>query len=87
MKTLPIVWKRLVKDGQTCTRCGDTFGHLQAAVTRLQDALRPLGITPTLQVQAIDEAEFQAEPSESNRIWIAGRPMESQLVEPATHPG
>lgn len=24
MTTLPITWKRLVKDGQTCQRCGST---------------------------------------------------------------
>lgn len=79
MKTLPIVWKRLVKDGQTCNRCGDTLQQLEAALPKLQAALRPLGIEPTLQAQSIDDRTFKAEPAESNRIWIAGRPMEDWL--------
>jgi len=29
--------------------------------------------------QAIDEAAFRADPSESNRIWIAGKPLEEWL--------
>ena len=79
MKTLPIVWKRLLKDGQTCNRCGNTLQQLEAALAKLQAALQPLGIEPTLQAQSIDENAFKAEPAESNRIWIAGRPMEEWL--------
>jgi hypothetical protein len=79
MRPLPLIWKRLVKDGQTCNRCGDTLRNLEAAVGRLQQALLPLDIEPTLQIQAIGEAEFKAEPAESNRIWIAGKPMEAWL--------
>ena len=36
----------------------------------------PLGIEPVLETREIDEATFKANPSESNRIWIAGKPME-----------
>ena len=79
MKTMPIVWKRLVKDGQTCNRCGQTLQQLEAALGKLQAALRPLGIEPTLQTESIDEPVFKADPAESNRIWIAGRPMEQWL--------
>ncbi len=36
----------------------------------------PLGIEPVLETREIDEATFKANPSESNRVWIAGKPME-----------
>ncbi len=31
MKPLPILWQRLVKEGQTCDRCGGTQLELQKA--------------------------------------------------------
>jgi Domain of unknown function (DUF2703) len=79
MKTLPITWKRLVKAGQTCPRCGSTERYLLSAIATLKIALRPLGIEPVLETVAIDEAAFRDDPSESNRIWIAGKPMEQWL--------
>ena len=79
MKPLPIVWRRLVKDGETCDRCGGTYAELQRALSKLQAALRPLGIEPRLETQEIDEAAFRVEPLESNRIWIGGRPLEDWL--------
>ena len=48
-------------------------------VTVLEQALRPLGIEPTLEIREIDDGAFRANPSESNRIWIAGRPLEEWL--------
>jgi hypothetical protein len=74
-----MVWKRLVKEGETCPRCGSTQQNVVSAVKKLDAALRPLGIEPVLETQAIDEAAFQADPSESNRIWIAGKPLEEWL--------
>lgn len=79
MKQLPIVWKRLVVAGQTCERCGATSEQLRHALGKLAAALLPLGIQPVLETQAIDERQFQAQPAESNRIWIAGKPMEDWL--------
>lgn len=80
MKSLPIIWQRLVSsDGKTCDRCNATHQEMQRAVTKLKEALRPLGIEPTLEIREIDEKSFKANPSESNRIWIAGRPMEEWL--------
>lgn len=79
MKQLPIVWKRLVVDGQTCVRCGGTLEQLQRAIEKLEAALRPLGIQPVFDIQVIDEPTFKTQPSESNRIWIAGKPMEEWL--------
>jgi hypothetical protein len=79
MKPLPILWKRLIRQGETCPRCGSTQQNLARAVAMLEAALRPLGIEPVLETQAIDDATFHAAPDESNRIWIGGRPMEAWL--------
>ena len=79
MKPLPITWKRLVKEGQTCERCGSTYEQVVEALARLAAALRPLGIQPVLETLVLEEPAFQADPSESNRIWIAGKPMEEWL--------
>ena len=80
MKSLPIIWQRLVSpEGKTCDRCDATYQEMQRALGKLKDALRPLGIEPTVEVKAIDEEAFKSNPSESNRIWIAGRPMEEWL--------
>ena len=37
------------------------------------------GIQPVLESRVIDDAVFRADPAESNRIWIGGRPMEEWL--------
>lgn len=80
MERLRIVWQRLVKtEGQTCDRCSATYGALGRAIAKLKDALGPLGLEPTLETKEIDEESFKADPSLSNRIWIAGRPLEEWL--------
>lgn len=79
MKPMPIVWKRLVKGGETCVRCGNTRRELEAAVAKLTVSLQPLGIEPVLETQEIGEEAFKADPSESNRVWIANRPLEDWL--------
>ncbi len=79
MRPMRILWKRLVKGGETCARCGGTGHELEAAVTKLAAALRPLGIDPVLETQEIDEAAFKIDTSESNRVWIAGKPIEEWL--------
>ena len=79
MRALPIIWQRLVSGGKTCDRCGATYQEMQKAVGKLKQTLHPLGLEPTLEVREIGEASFKANPSESNRIWIAGRPMEEWL--------
>lgn len=80
MKSLPIVWQRLVSsEGKTCDRCGATYLEMQRAVEKLKQSLRPLDIEPTLEIREIGERAFKAKPSESNRIWIAGRAMEEWL--------
>ncbi|MFZ2525033.1 MAG: DUF2703 domain-containing protein [Candidatus Ferrigenium altingense] len=80
MKPLPIIWQRLVgAGGNTCPRCDTTHQEMQRAFKKLTEALAPLDIEPTLEIREIDEKSFKAKPSESNRIWIAGRPMEEWL--------
>lgn len=77
LRVLPIVWQRLVTDaGETCERCGSTETEVRRAVATLAEALRPLGIEPRLEVRALSQADFSADPSESNRIWVAGRTLE-----------
>ncbi|UCH49578.1 MAG: DUF2703 domain-containing protein [Betaproteobacteria bacterium] len=80
MKPLPIVWQRLVSaEGETCDRCNATYQELLRAVEKLTHVLRPLGIEPSLEKREIDQRAFEANPSESNRIWVAGKPMEEWL--------
>ena len=80
MKPLPIIWQRLVNsEGQTCNRCGTTHEALQGAVAKLTDVLAPLGLEPMLETREIQRESFKADPSASNKIWIAGRPLEDWL--------
>ncbi len=76
MRSLEIVWQRLVKDGQTCSRCGDTAEAVQSAVETLSEVLRPLGIEPVLRTVEMDEPSFRTNPTASNRIVIAGKSLE-----------
>lgn len=80
MRPLKIVWQRLVNSrGETCDRCGHTLAALQRAVTRLKDVLRPLDLEPILETVELTQESFNRDPSASNRIWIAGRPLEEWL--------
>jgi hypothetical protein len=80
MKSLPIVWQRLVdSEGQTCDRCGATYKGLQQAVAKLEEVFRPLGIDITFETREVDRDSFTADPSQSNRVWIAGKPVEEWL--------
>lgn len=80
MQSLPIIWQRLVDPaGKTCDRCDATYHELQRAMSTLMDVLRPLSIEPILEIREIDQRSFRKDPSESNRIWIAGRPLEEWL--------
>ena len=80
MKSLPIIWQRLVdSQGQTCDRCGATYEGLEQAVAKLKEILRPLGIETIFESREIDRDSFTADPSQSNRIWVAGKPIEEWL--------
>ena len=80
VKQLPIVWQRLVRvDGRTCPRCDATSQHLQSAVSKLREVLKPLNVEPILNFGKSAKARFRNKPSSSNRIWIAGKPLEQWL--------
>ncbi|MCJ7603595.1 MAG: DUF2703 domain-containing protein [Desulfobulbaceae bacterium] len=80
MKTLTIRWQRLVNDsGQTCPRCHDTGAATLRAFARLQKALAELDIEVQLQTDALGLPLFTKDPLQSNRIWIAERPLEEWL--------
>jgi len=77
---LVIRWQRLVNDsGQTCDRCGATEQAVRQASRRLQQALRRFGVRVQVQTGALTPADFSRTPLESNRIWIAGVPLERWL--------
>lgn len=79
MKILPIKWQRLVHGGETCPRCGETGEEVRKAVDTLNSRLSPLGIRVTLETGELDRATWQADPDRSNRIWLAGKPLEAWL--------
>ena len=80
MKSLPILWQRLVSEqGTTCPRCHNTGEEVQRAVEKLKLALEPLGVTPELQVKEIDQATFIQDTLQSNQILIAGQTIEHWL--------
>lgn len=80
MTTLHIRWQRLVVEhGRTCERCGATEAAVDEAAGRLANALGALGIEVAVDKGALDEAAFRADPSASNRIWLAGEPLEAWL--------
>ncbi len=80
MKTLAILWQRLVSgQGTTCPRCHDTGEEVQQAVRKLRQALEPLGISPELEVREIDQSTFVANPLLSNQILIGGQTIEHWL--------
>lgn len=79
MKTLTIKWQRLVGDsGQTCDRCGTTQREVRKAHALLRKSLSPLGINVVLEEKTLDKA-VAGSIAESNRIWIAGKPLEKWL--------
>ena len=80
MKTLAIRWQRLVDErGQTCNRCGTTEKEIEKAFQSLKESLAPLGIEVTMEKIALDLKSFINNPDESNRVWIAERPLEVWL--------
>ena len=80
MKTIKIVWQRLVDDhGQTCPRCSATEPELQKSLRFLTKALLPLGIVFSLETRALSRQEFDQDPLQSNRVWVDGKPLESWL--------
>jgi anti-sigma factor RsiW len=85
MKILSIKWQRLVHGGETCPRCGETGEEVKQAVEALRERLAPLGLRVTLETAELDMAAWQADPDQSNRIWVAGRPLEDWLEGEVGH--
>ena len=79
VRKLPIVWQRLVSAGGTCPRCDATYQHLQSAVVKLREALKPLNVEPILEAREISESSFRKDSAQSNRIWIADKPIEEWI--------
>ena len=79
-RTVRIVWERLVvADGGTCPRCGETGDELDNAAAQLGAALTPLGVRVAVEKRELTTAEFEAEPTRSNRVWVNGRLVEDWL--------
>jgi hypothetical protein len=77
---LAIRWQRLVdEEGKTCDRCGGTQEELSKAVDALRQALSPLGMQVTLEENSLSPEDCAEDIMESNRIWIADRPLEDWL--------
>lgn len=80
MKVLKIRWQRFMdKKGETCDRCGTTEMSLENAIGKLRRSLRELQIDVVLEKNAISLSRFSRDPLQSNRIWIADKPMEEWL--------
>jgi hypothetical protein len=80
MKILKIKWQRLIYDGaKTCERCGATGSEVRNAVEQLKSSLKPLGIEVELEEKELSVETCAKDISQSNRIWIAGRPLEEML--------
>jgi len=77
MKQLIIRWQRLVNEsGQTCNRCSDTGSTVDKAYNKLKKSLAELGIEVELKKEVLGFSIFRKDPLQSNRIWIAERPLE-----------
>ena len=77
---MTLTWQRLVGDkGQTCDRCGTTQREVRRAHALLRQSLFPLGINVFLEEKTLDKAAA-GKITESNRIWIAGKPLETWLT-------
>ena len=80
MGVLKIKWQRFVyADDKTCERCGETGREVRNAIEKLKTSLAPLGIKVVLEEKALDSATCAKDISQSNRIWIAEKPLEEWL--------
>lgn len=80
LKEVKILWQRLVDErGQTCDRCGTTETAVEEAVQKLKRSLKKLGIGVVLEKKTLSPSTFLKDPLESNRIWVAGEPIEKWL--------
>ena len=79
-RMITLRWQRLVDEAdQTCERCGHTQTELRLAVGTLKRCLRPLNMEVVLKKTSIDPQTFAHNTSQSNRIFVADRPLEEWL--------
>ncbi len=79
-QVLQVRWQRVVDaKGQTCDRCGLTEKAAEDGVKKLRRSLKAVGIEVVLEKVAVSSAEFSKDPLESNRMWIADKPIEEWL--------
>ncbi|UCB56858.1 MAG: DUF2703 domain-containing protein [Candidatus Omnitrophota bacterium] len=77
MKVLKIKWQRLVShEDMTCQRCRATGSEVHKAVEKLRRSLGPLGVKVVLEEKVLTPDACSKDISQSNRIWIAGKPLE-----------
>lgn len=77
---LTVTWQRLVDaKGNTCDRCQATEAAVTEAAQVLQRTLRLTPIRVRLEKKTLTSDQFQQNPLESNRLWLAGRPLEEWL--------
>lgn len=80
MEKLIIRWQRLINEvGQTCARCSDTGRTVENAYNKLKKSLVGLDIKVELKKETLDFSTFTRDPLQSNRIWIANKPLEEWL--------
>ncbi len=79
-QVVQVRWQRLVDaKGQTCDRCGLTEKAAEDGVKKLRRSLKAVGVEVVLEKVAVSSAEFSKDPLESNRMWIADKPIEEWL--------
>jgi hypothetical protein len=62
MKSLPIVWQRLVSpDGKTCDRCSATY-EMQRAVSKLKEALAAPSVANPRRTVEVEGTTFETIP-------------------------
>lgn len=80
MQKLKIRWQRLVNQaGNTCPRCTDTGDTVEAAFAKLRKSMSALGVEVELEKKTLDFSIFTNDPLQSNRIWIAEKPLEEWI--------
>ena len=77
MKPLNIEWRRLVEDGNTCLRCGETGRTLDSVVADLRQELAPRGVEVTYTEVALGPDRLE----ESNVVLFNGVPIEGVLPD------
>jgi len=78
--TVTVKWQRLVDErGQTCQRCGTTQDKVRQGAQLLRRCLRPLNMQVVLEETPLDPETVARDVSESNRIFLDGRPLEDWL--------